>query len=109
MFIDFSYLSDTYSDVYWHTYNGILFEQAASSEKTDVQKMILNDSDWLQQTVYKILNHHFTHTTNLFDLLQLLKILDTESAVLLFKFDGKDCTCTWIFLFMSYSNVIIKL
>ncbi|CAC5394702.1 SPG11 [Mytilus coruscus] len=64
---------------------------AASSEGNDYQqKTVLHDSDWIQQTTYKILLHHFTHTTNLYDLHQLLKILDTESAVLLFKFDVSD-------------------
>ncbi|XP_076102993.1 spatacsin-like isoform X1 [Mytilus galloprovincialis] len=64
---------------------------AASSDGNDYQQTtVLHDSDWIQQTTYKILLHHFTHTTNLYDLHQLLRILDTESAVLLFKFDVPD-------------------
>ena len=69
--------------------------------------MNLNDSDWIQQTVYKILHHHFIHTTNLFDLLQLLKILDSESAVLLFKFEGNYIYFSTYVLSMYRVNICI--
>ncbi|XP_061172498.1 spatacsin-like [Saccostrea echinata] len=47
-------------------------------------------TDWLQQETYHIIQHHLHHTTNLHMLLNLLKLLDSQSIVLVFKFDVID-------------------
>ncbi|XP_062566288.1 spatacsin-like [Saccostrea cucullata] len=47
-------------------------------------------SDWLQQETYHIIQHHLYHTNNLHTLLHLLRLLDSQSIVLVFKFDVID-------------------
>ncbi|XP_056021478.1 spatacsin-like isoform X6 [Ostrea edulis] len=48
---------------------------------------VYETSDWLQQKTYHIIQHHLHHTTNLNSLLNLLRLLDSQSIVLVFKFD----------------------
>lgn len=45
-------------------------------------------TDWLQQKTYHIIQHHFHHATTLHSLHHLLRLLDSQSIVLVFKFDG---------------------
>ncbi|XP_021345955.1 spatacsin-like isoform X2 [Mizuhopecten yessoensis] len=52
--------------------------------------IIFGDTDWFQQLVFRVLQHHFTHTNSLYDILQLLRLLDSESIVLVFKFEVPD-------------------
>ncbi|XP_060065527.1 spatacsin-like [Ylistrum balloti] len=51
---------------------------------------IYGDTDWFQQVIFRVLQHHFTHTPSLYDILQLLRLLDSESIVLIFKFEVPD-------------------
>ncbi|XP_069136705.1 LOW QUALITY PROTEIN: spatacsin-like [Argopecten irradians] len=51
---------------------------------------IFGDTDWFQQLIFRVLQHHFTHIQSLYDILQLLRLLDSESIVLVFKFEVPD-------------------
>ncbi|XP_033750087.1 spatacsin-like isoform X2 [Pecten maximus] len=56
----------------------------------DERAAIFGDTDWFQQVIFRVLQHHFTHTQSLYDVLQLLRLLDSESIVLVFKFEVPD-------------------
>ena len=48
----------------------------------------IGNSDWLESTTYRIINYMLTHSDNVYEVTQLLKILDSESITLIFSKEG---------------------
>ena len=48
----------------------------------------IGSSDWLEFTTYRILHYMLTYSDNVYEVTQLLKILDSESITLIFSKEG---------------------
>ncbi|XP_046556417.1 spatacsin-like [Haliotis rubra] len=59
------------------------------------QQLILGNSHWLEMTANRLLQRQLRHTSNLYQALQLVKLLDQENIALVFSFDGMTPTFCW--------------
>ncbi|KAK3097855.1 hypothetical protein FSP39_013855 [Pinctada imbricata] len=64
--------------------------QYTQDDRVGGDTQIVGSLEWIYQTTYRVIQYYFHHTNNQYDLLQLLKILDSQSIILIFKFDVPD-------------------
>ncbi|KAL3867490.1 hypothetical protein ACJMK2_044692 [Sinanodonta woodiana] len=62
----------------------------SSSESLGRPQNLIGDSPWLEQVTYKILHYMLTNTPSVYEVFQLLALLESESITLVFSFDVPD-------------------
>ncbi|KAK3606037.1 hypothetical protein CHS0354_025081 [Potamilus streckersoni] len=65
-------------------------ESYSSTESLGPPQSLIGDSSWLEQVTYKILHYMLTNTPSVYEVLQLLKLLESESITLVFSFEVPD-------------------
>ena len=68
----------------------MLFTFQFHHEKLERSGDQIGSSDWLESTTYRIIHYMLTSSNNVYEVTQLLKILDSESITLIFSKEGKD-------------------